>query len=325
MENCKMAILGAGSIAKTMARTVQKMDGVRMYAVASRSMERAEAFAKEFGIEKAYGSYEALVNDPDVKLIYIATPHSHHYEQAKLCLRYGKHVLCEKAFTANAKQAEEILRLAEEKRLLLTEAIWTRFLPMSAKTNEIIKSGAIGRPTLLTANLGYVIDQVPRMKDPALAGGALLDLGVYPINFASMIFGDQVEKVVSTAQLTNEGVDAQNSITLCYPEGRMAVLHSTMLSISDRQGVVNGTDGYLIADNINNCERIRVYNRDREEIASYDRPAQITGYEYEVEAAVQAIQNGAIECPQMPHKETLRIMRLMDSLRQEWGVKFPFE
>lgn len=325
MEKCKMAILGAGSIAKTMARTVQKMDGVRMYAVASRSMERAEAFAKEFGIEKAYGSYEALVNDPDVKLIYIATPHSHHYEQAKLCLRYGKHVLCEKAFTANAKQAEEILHLAEEKRLLLTEAIWTRFLPMSAKTNEIIKSGAIGRPTLLTANLGYVIDQVPRMKDPALAGGALLDLGVYPINFASMIFGDQVEKVVSTAQLTNEGVDAQNSITLCYPEGRMAVLHSTMLSISDRQGVVNGTDGYLIADNINNCERIRVYNRDREEIASYDRPAQITGYEYEVEAAVQAIQNGAIECPQMPHKETLRIMRLMDSLRQEWGVKFPFE
>lgn len=325
MEKCKMAILGAGSIAKTMARTVQKMDGVRMYAVASRSMERAEAFAKEFGIEKAYGSYEALVNDPDVKLIYIATPHSHHYEQAKLCLRYGKHVLCEKAFTANAKQAEEILRLAEEKRLLLTEAIWTRFLPMSAKINEIIKSGAIGRPTLLTANLGYVIDQVPRMKDPALAGGALLDLGVYPINFASMIFGDQVEKVVSTAQLTNEGVDAQNSITLCYPEGRMAVLHSTMLSISDRQGVVNGTDGYLIADNINNCERIRVYNRDREEIASYDRPAQITGYEYEVEAAVQAIQNGAIECPQMPHKETLRIMRLMDSLRQEWGVKFPFE
>lgn len=325
MEKCKMAILGAGSIAKTMARTVQKMDGVRMYAVASRSMERAEAFAKEFGIEKAYGSYEALVNDPDVKLIYIATPHSHHYEQAKLCLRYGKHVLCEKAFTANAKQAEEILRLAEEKRLLLTEAIWTRFLPMSAKINEIIKNGAIGRPTLLTANLGYVIDQVPRMKDPALAGGALLDLGVYPINFASMIFGDQVEKVVSTAQLTNEGVDAQNSITLCYPEGRMAVLHSTMLSISDRQGVVNGTDGYLIADNINNCERIRVYNRDREEIASYDRPAQITGYEYEVEAAVQAIQNGAIECPQMPHKETLRIMRLMDSLRQEWGVKFPFE
>ena len=325
MEKCKMAILGAGSIAKTMARTVQKMDGVRMYAVASRSMERAEAFAKEFGIEKAYGSYEALVNDPDVKLIYIATPHSHHYEQAKLCLRYGKHVLCEKAFTANAKQAEEILRLAEEKRLLLTEAIWTRFLPMSAKINEIIKNGAIGRPTLLTANLGYVIDQVPRMKDPALAGGALLDLGVYPINFASMIFGDQVEKVVSTAQLTNEGVDAQNSITLCYPEGRMAVLHSTMLSISDRQGVVNGTDGYLIADNINNCERIRVYNRDREEIASYDRPAQITGYEYEVEAAVQSIQNGANECPQMPHKETLRIMRLMDSLRQEWGVKFPFE
>ena len=325
MKKCKMAILGAGSIAKTMARTVQKMDGVHMYAVASRSIERAEAFAKEFGIEKAYGSYEALVNDPDVELIYIATPHSHHYEQAKLCLQYGKHVLCEKAFTANAKQAEEILQLAEEKRLLLTEAIWTRFLPMSAKINEIIESGAIGRPTVLPANLGYAIDQVPRMKDPALAGGALLDLGVYPINFASMIFGDQVEKVVSTAQLTEKGVDAQNSITLCYPQGRMAVLHSTMLSLSDRQGVVNGTKGYLIADNINNCERIRVYNQDREEVASYNRPAQITGYEYEVEAAVQAIQNGEIECPQMPHKETLRIMRLMDSLRQEWGVTFPFE
>ena len=319
MKKVKMAVLGAGSIAGTMARTIREMDCVESFAVASRDLGRAQAFAREFGFSKAYGSYEEMVSDPEVELVYVATPHSHHYEHVKLCLNHGKHVLCEKAFTATAAQAEEILKLAEEKGLLLTEAIWTRFLPMSAKLNEIVKSGVIGNPTLLTANLGYVIDQVPRMKDPALAGGALLDLGVYPINFASMVFGSEVERVTSTAQLTKE-----NSITLCYPEGRMAVLHSTMLSISDRQGVVNGTGGYLIADNINNCERIRVYNLDREEVAVYERPAQITGYEYEVEAAVEAIRKGAVECPQMPHKETLRIMRLMDGLRREWGVKIPF-
>jgi len=325
MNKMKMAILGAGSIARQMAFTISKMENVDTYAVAARDFERAVKFAKEFGFEKAYGSYEEMLNDENVDLVYIATPHSHHYEHSIMCLNHGKHVLCEKAFTASAKQAEEILKLAESKKLLITEAIWTRYMPMAKTLNEVIESGIIGEVTSLNTNLGYTIKDIPRMIEPKLAGGALLDLGVYTINFASMIFGDKIKSISSTAIKTQSGVDAQNSITLCYEDGKMAILNSTMLAVTDRQGVINGDKGYIVVENINNYEKIRVFSLDREEIAVYDRPKQISGYEYEVEAAIKAIQNKQIECPQMPHKETLRIMKLMDSLRHEWGVYYPFE
>lgn len=325
MGNIKIAILGAGSIARQMAYTISNMDNVDAYAVAARDFERAEKFAEEYGFEKAYGSYEAMLMDENVDLVYIATPHSHHYEHSILCLNHGKHVLCEKAFTANAKQAEEVLKLAESKKLLITEAIWTCYMPMAKTLNEVIQSRIIGEVTSLTANLGYVIKDIPRLIEPKLAGGALLDVGIYTINFASMVFGDKIKSFSSTAIKTESGVDAQNSITLCYEDGKMAILNSTMLSITDRQGVIYGDKGYIIVDNINNYEKIRVFSLDREEIAVYERPEQITGFEYEVEAAIKAIKNKAVECPEMPHKETLRIMKFMDLLRQEWGVRYPFE
>jgi predicted dehydrogenase len=325
MSKIKMAILGAGNIARSMAETICKMDNVDAYAVAARDIERAEKFAREFEFEKAYGSYEEMLKDKKVDLVYIATPHSHHYEHAIMCLNNGKHVLCEKAFTANAKQAEEVLKLAESKNLLITEAIWTRYMPMAKTLNEVIESGIIGEVTSLNTNLGYVIKNKLRLMEPKLAGGALLDVGVYTINFASMIFGDKIKSISSTAIITESGVDAQNSITLCYEDGKMAILNSSMLAITDRQGVINGDKGYIVVENINNYEKIRVFSSNREEIAVYDAPEQITGYEYEVEAAIKAIENKEIECSQMPHKETLRIMKLMDSLRYEWGVIYPFE
>lgn len=321
----KMAILGAGGIAGTMASTIREMPEVESYAVAARDYDRAESFAKKYGFEKAYGSYEEMLEDEKVELVYIATPHSHHYEHILLCLKHGKHVLCEKAFTANAVQAEEVLRLAEEKNLLLTEAIWTRYMPMRKKLDEILADGMIGKPSVLTANLGYVISHVPRMMTPELAGGALLDLGVYPINFALMAFGTEIERISSSAVLLENGLDSQDSITFLYRDGKMAQLYATMLSQTDRMGVVSGDKGYLAVENINNCERIRVYNLDRKEIACYEAPVQISGYEYEVRSCIKAIQEGRLECEEMPHKETLRVMKLMDALRAEWGVRFPFE
>lgn len=321
----KMAILGAGGIAGTMASTIREMLEVESYAVAARDYDRAESFAKKYGFEKAYGSYEEMLEDEKVELVYIATPHSHHYEHILLCLKHGKHVLCEKAFTANAVQAEEVLRLAEEKNLLLTEAIWTRYMPMRKKLDEILADGMIGKPSVLTANLGYVISHVPRMMTPELAGGALLDLGVYPINFALMAFGTEIERISSSAVLLENGLDSQDSITFLYRDGKMAQLYATMLSQTDRMGVVSGDKGYLAVENINNCERIRVYNLDRKEIACYEAPVQISGYEYEVRSCIKAIQEGRLECEEMPHKETLRVMKLMDALRAEWGVRFPFE
>lgn len=325
MSKVKMGILGAGNIARTMAETIDKMDNVDAYAVAARDLEKAEKFLNEYGFKKAYGSYEEMLKDENIDLVYIATPHSHHYEHATLCLNNGKHVLCEKAFTADAKQAEELIKLAESKGLLITEAIWTRYMPMAKTLNEVIESGVIGKVTSLNVNLGYAISHAERIIKPELAGGALLDLGVYTINFASMVFGDKIKSISSTAIKTESGVDAQNSITICFEDGKMAILNSTVLAITDRQGVINGDKGYIVVENINNYERIRVFSLDREEIAVYDAPKQITGYEYEVEAAIKAIENKEIECPQMPHKETIRIMKIMDTLRHEWGVIYPFE
>ena len=321
----KIGILGAGKIASIMAQTINQMEGATCYAVAARHKERAEAFAQTYGFEKAYGSYEALVKDEEVELIYIATPHSHHYEHAKLCIEHGKAVLCEKAFTRNAKEAKELLALAKEKGVFITEAIWTRFMPSRKIISDLLISGVIGKPMTLTANLGYLIAHKERIAEPALAGGALLDIGIYPLNFALMVFGNDFEKITSTAILSEKGVDLQNSITLSYKTGEMAVLNSTALALSDRQGIISGDKGYMVVENINNCECIRIFNLERQEIKSIKVPQQITGYEYEVEAAIQAIKAGKLECEEMPHQETIRVMEIMDTLRKEWGVRYPGE
>ena len=180
MKKLKMAILGAGGIASTMAGTISRMEQVECYAVGSRSMEKAQAFAQKFGFQKAYGSYEELVKDEEVELVYIATPHSEHYENARLCIRHKKPVLCEKAFTANAKQAKELLDYAKKEKVFITEAMWVRYLPMLQTIRAELADDVIGTPTMLTANLGYLINEVPRLQRPDLAGGALLDVGVYP-------------------------------------------------------------------------------------------------------------------------------------------------
>lgn len=321
----KFGILGAGNIAQTMANTISKMTGIESYAVASRDLAKASDFATKNGFEKAYGSYEELVQDEEVELIYIATPHSHHYAHAKLCIEHGKPVLCEKAFTANAAQAKEILTLAKEKKVFITEAIWTRYMPSRERIQAIIDSGLIGNVTSVTANLGYAIDHAERLIKPDLAGGALLDLGVYPINFACMVLGSNYSEVSSTAIITDTGVDSMNTITLSYADGKMASLHSTFKARTNRMGVICGSQGYMEIQNINNCEEIRVYNINDELLKKETFNNQITGYEYEVEACVEALKNGLLECPQMPHSETIKIMELMDSLRKEWGVIYPWD
>lgn len=321
----KFSILAPGGIANALAKAVQGTDGVEAYAVASRSYERAAAFAEKWGFAKAYGSYEEMLEDPEVELVYVATPHSHHYQYAKMCLEHGKHVLVEKAFTVSAAQAKELVALSEEKHLLLAEAIWTRYMPSRKMIDEVVESGVIGQVTSLTANLGYPLAQVERLQNPELAGGALLDLGVYPINFALMTFHGKVAKVDTTAVMSPKGVDWMNSMTLTFDDGRMAVLHSNMLAQLDREGVIYGDQGFIKVHNINNCEKIQVFNLDREMTAEYIVPEQINGYEYEVQACKRAIENGAVECEEMPHSETIRVMELMDQIRGQWNLHFPCE
>lgn len=326
-----IAILGPGSIARSMAKTLRGMkaqgEPVRLYAAASRDLARAQAFCEKEGFEVAYGSYEEMVKDPNVDLVYIASPHSHHAEHMKLCIEHGKAVLCEKAFTANAKQAREVLALAEEKKVLVTEAIWTRYMPSLKIMKDIIASGALGEVKMVSASLFYVIDHVERLIRPELAGGALLDVGVYPLNFACMILGSDPVRMESSVQLTDAGVDYQESFTLHYEGGQMAVLSAGMGSRCDRRCLISGTKGYIVADNVNNIHKIELFTEEDDFVTPKDFPVpeQITGYEYQVRSCLRALGKGEIECPEMPHTETIRVMEIMDALRTQWGVKYPFE
>ena len=197
----RIGIIGAGWIADKMAQAIAPFKDMQVYAISSRSIEKAEAFAKEHDIPKAYGSYEDMVADPAVDLVYIATPHSHHYEHSLLALEHGKHVLVEKAFTANADQAEKLIQTARSKGLFITEAIWTRYMPLSHKVKDLMESGIIGRPRILTATLCYMMEQKERIVRADLCGGALLDLGVYALNFARMYFGTDIVRTCMNAYL----------------------------------------------------------------------------------------------------------------------------
>lgn len=325
MKTYRIGIIGAGHIAHKMADTLNQMEHAEAYAIASRQLDKAEQFAKEHDMPRAYGSYEELVKDSNVDLVYVATPHSHHFEHASLCIEHGKPVLCEKAFTANAKQAEALLNLAHKRNVFITEAIWTRYMPFSKTIRQLIDSGKIGTPMTVTANLSYPITHKERIMRPELAGGALLDLGVYPINFAMMAFGHDIKQITSACIKTSTGVDAQNSITFCYNDGRMAVLQSNIFCAGDRQGIISGDKGYIIVDNENNPQKASIYSATYKLLEEVHCPPRISGYEYEVEGCIKALEQGAIETEDMPHAETLRIMQMLDGLRKEWGIRFPMD
>lgn len=338
----KLGIIGTGWIAEKMALTLENLscmdnqlalqdamglprreETVERYAVASRDLAKAQAFADRFGFEKAYGSYEELAADPEVEIVYIATPHSRHYDNSMLCIEHGKHLLVEKAFTANVREAKALLAAAEAKNLFVMEAVWTRCMPLSMKVSELIAAGEIGEPRFLSASLIYQMDTKERILKPELCGGALLDLGVYSINFERMYFHDEPDRVVSSCSLYPTGTDAMDSMVYYWNDGRMADLRAGTSCRCNRQGHIAGTEGYIDVLNINCPEKVTLF-KDYQEVAAFLPPKeQATGYEYEVLACLEAIRNGLLETPFMPHAETIRIMEIMDAFRAEWGVVFP--
>ena len=321
----RLGIIGAGWIAQKMVKALAPLGEVEVYAVGSRSYEKAAAFAQEHAIPVAYGSYEELVCDPLVDLVYIATPHSHHYEHAMLALNHGKHVLVEKAFTANAAQASDLISTARAKGLFITEAIWTRYMPLSHKVREIMESGVIGEPRILTATLCYMMEFKERIVRADLCGGALLDLGVYALNFARMYFGTDIVRTVTNCHLGPTGMDMHESISLSYADGKMANLQAGALCLNDRQGIISGTEGYIRVDNINCPKVIEVY-RNYELVERHVKPDDmVNGYEYQVLECMRCIREGLLESPMMPHEETISIMKQMDELRKEWGVEYPYD
>ena len=325
MQTIKFSVLGTGAIASIMAEVAAQLPQFELYAVASRDIDKSRAFAAKFGFKTAYDTYEELVQNPSVQMVYVATPHSHHAQHAALALENGKAVLCEKSFTANAGQAKHLVELARNKNTLLAEAIWPRYTPVAAKVRELVALGAIGRPTMLSAALGAPISHVERMANPALAGGALLDLGIYPLTFACLAFGSNCQQIQSSATMFHTGVDAFHSITLTYEDGRIACLQSNMLNILDNNCYIYGEKGSIKVSSVTDYRHLYVYDTAGNEIEHYQPEAAINGYEYQLKSFAHAFNSKQIECPEIPHEESIRVMEIMDILRTQWNLRFPFE
>ena len=324
-QTMRVGIIGTGWIAEKAAITLNGLSTCEAYAVGSRTAEKAAAFAAQWGIRKAYGSYQELIDDPDIDLVYVGTPHSHHYDVTRAALLAGKPCLVEKAFMANHRQAADIVALAREQKVFLAEAIWTRYQPAVTIVRELISSGRIGTPRLLTATLGYSMGEKPRIMRPDLCGGALLDLGVYALNFVRMFFPADIVSMESQCVKSATGMDLTNAITLVLSDGMLCNLQSSAACVGDNIGVIAGTEGNLIIDNINNPQRITVNGPDRTYVETLHVPQQITGYEYQFLVCRKALIEGRLEPREMPLDETLYIMQLMDSLRRKWGVRYPMD
>lgn len=321
----RVGIIGTGWIAAKAATTLNGLTTCEAYAVGSRKLETAQAFAAKWGIKKAYGSYAELLADPDVDLVYVGTPHSHHYDVTKQAIMAGKPCLVEKAFMANARQTKEIIDLAHERGVFLAEAIWTRYQPAVNIVRNLIADGRIGTPKLITATLGYSMGQKERIFRPDLCGGALLDLGVYVINFVRMFNDSAIKTIDGYCVKSDTGMDLTNTITIILEDGVVANVQSSASCVGDNTGVIAGTEGNLIIDNVNNPQTITVNGPDRTYVETIRVPQQITGYEYQFMTCRQALKEGLLEPREMPHQEMLYIMQLMDDLRKKWDVRYPMD
>jgi predicted dehydrogenase len=325
MKNINWGILSTGTIAKKFATTISQLsDCGNVVAVASRKQETANQFANDYHISKAYSSYTELAHDPDVDVVYIATPHSFHYENIKLCLENGKHVLCEKSFTTNVAQAIELVQLAKEKNLFIMEAFWTKFLPAYQLLNETINKCAIGEITHFRAQYGFAPTgaRYVRKFDPSLAGGALLDIGVYVIGVAAMILGYNPKNIYSSAIIGEYGTDKFDSIMLEYENGETAHLIATIGSIIDPLAVVFGTKGHIILPNFTALQDFQVVLDDGTEYA-IESPFDVNGFEYEIRETERCLRAKKNESAIMTHQNTIDVIGLMDKARSDWGLKFP--
>lgn len=321
----RVGIIATGWIAEKAAYTIQRLEGVTCQAVASRTLSKAETFAQQWGIPKAYGSYSELIAADDIDLVYVGTPHSHHFDVTMEAIRNAKPCLVEKAFMANHEQSLQAVEAARQQKVFLAEAIWTRYQPIVKTIRDIIQSGRLGELRLLTASLGYSMGNKPRIMQADLCGGALLDLGVYGINFVRMFCDAEIKHVESQCMKSDTGMDLTNTISWRMADGIMANIQSSACCVNDNQGTICGTEGYLIVDNINNPQTVKIYARDRIFVEEIKVPQQITGYEYQFLACKEAIAKGWTECPYMPLDETLYVMQLMDDLRHAWGVRYPMD
>lgn len=316
----KFGVIGAGNIAKRFLTALNGL-GIKPYAIASRTIEKAWRYQSEFNITKAYGSYEAMLKDADLKCVYIATPHSYHFDHMKLALNYGKHVLCEKPFTLNKKEALEIITLAKTNHLLVMEAMKTRFLPVIHAVKQHLDKGVIGEITKMEASFSTV-EKTERLYDNALGGGALLDIGVYPLTLAHDLFGE-LEYGDSTVTLKN-GVDIEETLYLKHDTIDITITLS-MLTPLKKDATIYGTKGKIVIPHYSSANTAIIYNTNQDLIKRLNVPHQVNGFEYQIQSFIKTIEENTLENKTMPHQFTLIILSLMDQIRQEWNLVYPNE
>jgi predicted dehydrogenase len=326
MTPIRWGILGLGKIAKKFARGLQSVPDARLVAVGSRSAGKAAEFAAEFGAPHAHAGYAALAADPEVDVVYIATPHPMHHEAALLCMKAGKAVLCEKPFTINARESLELIECARRENVFLMEAMWTRFLPPLVQVREWLARGAIGEPRMVMADFGFRTEWNPqgRALNPHLGGGALLDVGIYPLALASMVFGGAPSKITGQCHLGETGVDEQSGMVLAYPRGALAVLTCAVRTQTAHEARIMGTEGAIYLPDFWHATSATLTIPGRApETAT---PLQVgNGYNYEAIEVGTCLRAGLKESPLMPLSETLSTMRTMDELRRQWGLMYPQE
>jgi len=325
-ERIRWGILGTGGIAVKFAKGLSVLPDAELAAVGSRAPETAKAFGDRFRIPRRHGSYEALAHDPEIDVIYVATPHPMHKENSILCLKAGKAVLCEKPLTMNAREAEEVISVAREFRRFFMEAMWTRYLPAVKKVREWLAEGRIGEPRWVAAEFGFRLSRPPesRWLNPDLGGGALLDVGVYCISFASMVFQSEPERIVSMTHIGDTHVDEQSAMTLGYKGGRIAQLSCAVQTTMHNAALIYGTDGKIsLSPWFFQTRRATLETKDDKETG--EPPFKKNGYNYEAAEVMRCLRAGELESPGMPLDESLSIMRTMDRIREQWGLKYPME
>jgi dihydrodiol dehydrogenase / D-xylose 1-dehydrogenase (NADP) len=327
MKTIKWGIIGTGKIAATFANTLGQMEYTEIAAVASRSEKKAREFADKFHIQKAYGSYEELARDPEIDVIYIGTPHTEHKPNAELCMKNGKAVLCEKPFALNATEAKYLMDLAKEHNVFLMEAMWTKFLPVTKKVKEWITSGRIGTIQKIETSFGFAApyDETNRLYNFDLAGGALLDVGVYTITYIIYLLDKLPIQVLSTGAFLKSGIDGQNCILLKFDNNVLATASSAINANIGEDAVIFGDQGRIVVPGFWSANKAYLYDQDGKEVEVFEEKNRITGYEHEAYEVNDCIRNGRKESSINPLRNTLDIIQVMDGIRNQWGLKYKQE
>ena len=324
VNTVRFGVLGSGNIAAKFTEDLKRSPACEVVAVGSRSIERAALFQNDHGLARGHGSYEALVEDPDVDVIYVAVPHPGHRDAALLCLEAGKPVLVEKPFTMNLDQASEIVHAARARGLFCMEAMWTRFLPQFRDVRRLLDDGALGDVKTLVAEFGvwFPKDAASRLYDPTLGGGALLDLGIYPVSLSHFVFGPP-SKVTAVSNRTFTDVDEQTSMLLQYESGKQSLLTATLGAELPNRAVIAGEDGYLELNDRWHQPSTITLRRRGVDATSFDYHEEGNGLRYQAEEVARCLQAGELESPIMPLDATLAVMATMDEIRSQINLTYP--